>query len=100
MKKRFYATLLAVTVSSGLLIAGTDVRAAKPAPVADNQTHRATGTVELVHARQGTVVINDREYLLPAGDASARAAIRGVKVEFSYREGSPLPIITDISKRR
>jgi hypothetical protein len=99
MKQRFFAALLAVTVSVSLLIAGTQALAAQPVP-AGYPVYRATGTVELVHARQGTVVINDREYLLPAGDASARAAIRGARVEFAYREARPLPIITEISKRR
>jgi len=101
MKERFYATPLAVavTVIGSMLMAGTEIRAAEPS-LPDTQVFRGTGTVEMVHAKQGSVVINDREYILSPNSASAKTAIRGTRVEFSYRESQPLPIITEISTRR
>lgn len=66
----------------------------------DQQVFRASGTVQLLHARERTVVIDDREYSLPASSASSKVTIRGAKVDFSYREAKPLPVITEISIRR
>lgn len=98
MKRILHIALLAATVIA-LPVANAETRAAQPTLV-DLQVFRATGTVQLLHAKERTVVIDDREYLLPANSASAKAAIRGAKVDFSYREAKPLPVITEISIRR
>lgn len=98
MRPALYIALLAATVITPITSAET--RTAAQPTLVDMQVFRATGTVQLLHAKEGTVVIDDREYLLPANSASAKAAIRGGKVDFSYREAKPLPVITEISIRR
>lgn len=99
MKPRFYAALLAVTVIGSMPISGAEPRVAAPS-LPGIQVLRATGTVEMVHAKQGTVVINDREYLLSPDSTSAKTATRGARVDFSYRESQPLPVITEITTKR
>lgn len=99
MKPRFYAALLAVTVIGCMSPVGAEPRVAAPS-LPGTQVLHATGTVEMVHAKQGTVVINDREYLLSPDSTSAKTATRGARVDFSYRESQPLPVITEISTRR
>jgi hypothetical protein len=96
-----------MTMAGALLLGGVNTLAAGPAPAVDTRTHRASGTVELVHAATGSVVINDREYQLSRASTSPGrtgtptfAPRRGARVEFSYREAQPLPIITEISVAR
>lgn len=99
MRQALYAALLATMVIT-IPMASAETRTAGQPTLADLQVLRATGTVQMLHAKGGTVVIDDREYLLPANSASAKAAPRGAKVDFSYREANPLPVITEMSIRR
>lgn len=99
MRRTLYVVLLAATVVT-IPLAGAETRATGQPTLIDVQVLRASGTVQLLHSKEGTVVIDDREYLLPANSVSARTAIRGAKVDFSYREARPLPVITEMSIRR
>lgn len=94
----YIAPLVAMVITTP--ITGAEPRTVGQPNLSDIQVLRITGTVQLLHAKTGTVVIDDREYLLPANSASTRAAVRGAKVDFSYREAKPLPVITEMSIRR
>ena len=61
-----------------------------------------TGKVEAINTTTGSIVINDREYLLPAAGhernrVTTKTPRQGTRVKFSYQEGQPLPIIIEIS---
>lgn len=75
----------------------TTVYAAEPT-LSDLKDFRSTGTVQLVNSEHRTVVIDDREYLV--SDSSVKKLVRGARVNFSYRESKPMPIISDISVQR
>lgn len=94
---KHFARLLVMSGIGLLSVTGLAARAAEPA-LSDLQGLRSTGTVQLVNSQQRTVVIDDREYLV--SDASAKKLVRGTRVNFSYRESKPLPIISDISAQR
>lgn len=78
-------------------ILGTTAHAAEPT-LSALQDLRSAGTVQLVNSPQRTVVIDDREYLV--SDSSVKKLVRGTRVNFSYRESKPMPIISDISVQR
>lgn len=100
MSRPLYTSLLvAVVITMPIAYAETKATVGQPTLI-DTQTFRVTGTIQLVNSKEGTVVIDDREYLLPNKSFSAKTAIRGMKVDFSYREAKPLPVITDISVQR
>lgn len=99
MKRTLYISLFAVAVIATPM-ANADKKTTGQPTLVDTQTYQVTGTVQLVNNKEGTVVIDDREYLLANKSTSAKVAVLGSKVDFSYREARPLPVITDISMRR
>lgn len=94
---RYFTRLVAITGIGLISMYGPAAHTAEPA-LSSLQDLRSTGTVQLVNSQQRTVVIDDREYLV--SDASAKKLVRGTRVNFSYRESKPLPIISDISTPR
>ena len=98
MRKQIYTGLASFMAIGALLMAMTANVIADP--VASMETFQMTGKVEFINTTAGRIVINDREYMLPSNSASAKTAIRGARVDFSYRESKPLPVITEISIRR
>lgn len=100
MKKQLYAGLAAFAIVSALQVTMTDSAMADPLTYAG--TFQMTGRVEAINAATGSIVISDREYLLPAAGpgrnrVSAETPRLGTRVKFSYQEGRPLPMITEIS---
>ena len=99
MRQLFYVAVLTITAIGHIAIIGTEARAAGPS-LSDSQVMRVTGTVNMVHSQKGTVVIDDREYVLPSNTDSSKRATRNARVDFLYRESMPLPVITEILPRR
>lgn len=94
---RYFTRLLAMTGIGLMSMYGPAAHTAEPA-LSSIQDLRSAGTVQLVNSQQRTVVIDDREYVV--SDASVKKLVRGTRVNFSYRESRPLPIISDISAQR
>jgi len=100
MKEQLYTGLVAFAIIGTLLVPITDSAMADPLTSAG--PFQMTGKVEAINTTTGSIVINDREYMLPAAGSgqnrgSAETPRRGTRVRFSYQEGRPLPMITEIS---